>query len=1126
MKKNNPFGELYLCSLKKTLKIMRNALILLFVGVLQANAIDTYSQKTRLSLNFTDTELTKVLDKIEVESQFFFLYNEKLLDTERKVNVNENDQLITVILDDLFKDTNVRYSIVDRKIILAPDYLTSESEQQQQKKITGTVIDKNKAPLYGVNIVVTGTILGTMTNASGKYSIEVPPGSKSLSFSFIGMESQEINIGILTQIDVIMAETSNELEEVVVVGYGTQKTRNITGAISQIKEGELADIPVSSISQKLQGKMAGVQIYQTSGEPDNRGLSIRIRGQASITAGNMPLVVIDGFPAVSGMKDLSPDEIESISILKDASAASLYGSRGANGVILITTKSAKSGVQEIEFNSYVGYQKVSKRGRPDVMNAQEFAQFKKEFYEDAAIYEGYTGGVPVQYQHPEQVKGGTDWYNLLLQNGMTENYNLGISTGVAKLKSASNFNYNKQEGVTIDTYAERMTARSNNLYVASDKLTFGLNLSGIYRKSNIIPNLGGYQRTLALAFLMDPALNYKNDDGTYPVSYQAPGMFKTPNYYLVLKDRKYIVRNASGMINSFAEMEIIKGFKYKFSANVELGNLIATDWVPSTANQGNVPTGSYGTQNYMTWLIENLLTYSKTFNEKHNFDALIGYSAQKGSNETTGITARTFPDDEVSWFNAATSKTGTGSLSTWSMLSYIGRLNYNYNKKYLISLAFRRDGSSRFGSNARWANFPSVSLGWIVTDESFMKNINKLSYLKLRTSYGLVGNNNIGDYTQYSSVAVYPYVINGATTPGKALSTLGNSNLTWETTKQFDIGLDLGLFKDRIYFTYDYYHKRTDGLLYAIDIPQQSGYSSVQANIGEFKFWGHEFGLETKNFVGDFSWNTNFTLSIDRNEAIKLGTNNVPIGGYDWCGDINRTQVGHPIGQFMGFIFDGVYMTQEEYDTQPKNETSMVGTARMKDISGPNGKPDGVIDGYDRTIIGDPNPDFLFGITNVFSYKNFDASIVMAGSVGGDICYDIYEWDENLDGVFNVTKEVAQRWRSLENPGNGDMPRTRAGTTAMIQYNNTRWIKDGSFLAVKNLTLGYNLPIKANPYIKSARFYISGQNVLMFTKYVGMNPEVSYYTSAIGGLNGLTQGIDANPYPISIIYTIGVNVKF
>ena len=449
------------------------------------------------------------------------------------------------------------------------------------------------------------------------------------------------------------------------------------------------------------------------------------------------------------------------------------------------------------------------------------------------------------------------------------------------------------------------------------------------------------------------------------------------------------------------------------------------------------------------------------------------------------------------------------------MISYLARANYDYMGKYLLSVSFRRDGCSRFGANAKFANFPSVSVGWLASDEAFLEQIDKLSYLKIRGSYGVVGNYNIGDYNHLATVGTANYVFNNGITAGRALSRIGNSELTWETTKSVDVGVDVGLFNDRIFLVYDYYWKTTDGLLYQIDIPYSSGFGDIQSNIGEFRFWGHELNIETKNLTGDFKWNTSLNLSFNKNKAIKLGTNNTPIGGNNNQEDYNRTEVGKPLGLFYGYVYDGVFMTQEEYEAGPKHASSMVGTVRMKDLNGDN-----IIDNSDRTFIGDPNPDCLFGMTNTFSWKNFDASLVFTGSLGGDIIDATYEWTENIDGCFNVRKDVANRWRSEEDPGNGEIPRTRTGTTELFRYTNSRWVFKNNYITLKNLTVGYTIPVKKNPYIKGVRVYGSAQNLFTIGSYPGMNPEVNKNTS------GLYQGVDHTTYPVARIYTIGLNVKF
>lgn len=1007
-----------------------------------------------------------------------------------------------------------------------PDNPLVSMVTQQNKKVSGVVYDTNGDPAIGANVIVKGTTNGTITDMDGKYTLEVPANA-ILQISYIGYNTQEIPVGNKTTINVNLKEDTQALDEVVVVAYGTQKARSVTGAMSKLDASELSDMPVSQIGEKLQGKFSGVQINQANGEP-NGGLVIRVRGAASINGGNEPLVVIDGFPTTSGLASISPDEIENITVLKDAASASLYGSRAANGVILVTTKSAKgvsAGKPRIDFSAYFGIDKVSNQGRPDLMNAQEFAQFKKEYYEDQALYEGYTGGVPECYQNPQAVGKGTDWFDVLLQDAITQNYNLGLSAAGEKFKSAVNINYNAKEGVILNTYSNRFAARANNVYEASDRVSFGLNVSGSYIIGQLTDGLGGGRNIIGSAMLMDPQLKYKNDDGTYPIAYTQPGMFANANYYLVLTQRQNPSKTLRGTVNAYTDIKIIDGLKYRLSANADLENNSRSNWIPSTANGGmfSAPPqpakGSYHTSNYVNWLLENTLTYNKTIANDHNLDILVGYTTQKNTQENARIDASDYPDDELPWFGTAITRTGNSDADkwgSWAMISYLGRLNYDYKEKYILSVAFRRDGCSRFGSNAKFANFPSVSVGWIASDEPFMEKYDKVSHLKLRGSYGLVGNYNIGNYTYLASIGSYNYVTDGSITAGRALSRIGNNELTWETTKQMDFGVDLGLFNDRVFLVYDYYRKYTDGLLYQINIPYSSGFSDIQSNIGEFHFWGHEISLETKNMVGAFKWNTKINVSIDRNKAAKLGTNDTPIGGNQNQEDYNRTAVGKPLGMFYGYIYDGVFMTEAEYEAGPKHASSMVGTVRMKDLNGDN-----KIDMDDRTFIGNPNPDFTFGITNEFSWRDFDASLLLTGSVGNDIIDGTLEWTENIDGVFNILKGVANRWRSLENPGDGQVPRTRTGTTELFRYNNSRWVSNGSYLRIKNLTIGYTVPIKKNPYVKGLRVYASGQNLLTWTGYKGMNPEVSSR-----GASGLYQGVDITAYPVARTFSLGVNVKF
>ena len=1120
MKKTQKIGIPGRVVLKKTLLFMRVTLILLLLGVFQVSAINSYSQQTRISMNFSDTRLSDVLNEIENQSKFYFLYNQDLIDVNRKVSLNVDNQEIGTILDQLFNHTSVKYVIQDRQIILTN--LGENKMSSQQGDVSGSVSNEAGESLPGVTVVIKGTNNGTITDSDGKFVLKNVPAEAVLQFSFVGMKLQEIPVAGRTSFRIVLADETIGIDEVVAIAYGTQKKRDITGSVQNINAEELQSIPVGQFAQKLQGQIAGVQINQTTGQP-GEGMLFRIRGATSINADNQPLFVVDGFPIVGGINNINPDEIESYTVLKDASATSLYGSRAGNGVILITTKRAKQGKTDFNFNAYYGMQSTPDRGRPDIMNAREFAQYEKEFFEDKINYEGWTNSsgqavVPVDYQNPSQYGAGTDWYDVMLRTAPIQSYSLSATSRKGNFISAVVGSYFKQEGVLLNTSFERYSIRGNSEYQVSDKLKIGFNIAPSLQISQN-QNTDGFREIIGTAVTVSPILSPWDSNGDLRLELSAPNMFSQPNWYRVLTEKQNRLAKVHLLSNAFLEMEIIKGLKYKFQAGIELENESHRTFTPSTAGGklGQAPpqpaSGSFNSGFYYSWLIENILTYNKSI-KNHNFELLAGYTAQKYNWEGSNLNATDYPDDEISWLDAAATTTGGSSMTAWSMLSYISRLNYNYNNRYYFQATFRRDGSSRFGANNKWATFPSFSAGWIASDEEFYKNLSSpMNYLKVRASYGSTGNNNIGNYSHIAGVSTTNYVLGGILIPGKSLNSLGNSDLTWEETKQFDIGLDLGFFKDRIFLKYDYYTKSTDNLLYQLDIPRASGFSNVQYNVGQIDFWGHEFSIETKNLVNEVKWSTNINLSFNRNEVKQLGTENVAIGGYSNSGDINRLEVGQPVGIFMGYVNDGVYMTQEEFDSQPKHASSQIGTARMKDISG-----DGVIDTDDRTIIGNPNPDMIFGIFNEISWKEFDLSIVMSGVIGGDIIARSYENTENLDGVFNVQREVADRWRSLENPGNGQIPRTLSGTTELFRYNNTRWVSDGTHLALKNVTLGYTFSPKK--YITRARIYFSGQQLAILTKYTGGNPEVS------SGLNWNGLGVDNTAYPVPRTFTIGCNITF
>ena len=1019
-------------------------------------------------------------------------------------------------------------------VFLSPGYVISKAHantdsisgiEQTNGKLSGRVIDAKGEPIPGANISVKGTTIGTITDMDGNFSIDVNP-NQILTISFIGYETKTIPVSNQKILNVVLQETVNQLDELVVVSYGTQKKRDLTGSVSKIDAGELESFPVGQFAQKLQGQVAGVQINQSTGQP-GKGMGFRIRGAASINGGSSPLFVVDGIPINMDLSSINPDEIETFSILKDAAATSLYGSRAANGVVLITTKRGKQGKTQVDVNASFGIQTLKGLKTPDVMNGEEFAQYKKEYYEDAARYEGYTGGVPEQYQNPSQYGTGTNWYDLLTRNAATQNYSISVTANKDKFNTAIVLGYFRQDGVMYNSNFERYSLRANNDYQVNDRLKLGLNIAPTLQIKNNQNTDGGWQ-ILSAAFLADPTVNPYDENGEPILSLNSPGMFPQPNLIRVLHEKTSKTQDLALLSNAFAELDIWNDIKYKFQAGFDLGAKNYRDFTPSTAGGAmftappQKASGQYNTNFHYSWTIENMLMYNHKFGN-HNIDALVGYSAQKYSNEYNQLTATDFPSDDIPWMGAGATKNGDNNIEQWALASVIARANYSFKDRYLLQATFRRDGCSRFGAGNKYANFPSISAGWIVSDEAFMEPVtNVMNYLKIRASYGLTGNYNIGNYRYIAGVSTYNYVLGGSLAPGKGLGNLGNNALTWEETKQLDLGVDIGFLNDRIYLMYDYYNKKVDGLLYQVDIPRASGFSNIYSNIGDYKAWGHEITLQSRNLVGDFKWTTNLNIAFNRNEITKMGTNNTPKGGYSNQEDFNRLAVGEPIGIFMGYVFDGVYMTEEEFNSQPKHASSEIGTVRMKDVNGPNGVPDGIIDNNDRVKIGDPNPDFIYGMTNEFSWKNFDLSILISGQVGGDIINSNYEHTLNIDGCFNVLKKVANRWRSPENPGDGQVPRTKAGTTELFRFNNSSWVYDASYLTIKNITLGYTIPIKPSQYLSKLRVYVTAQQLVTFTKYPGMNPEIAMNEDM--GWNGL--GVDRTTYPVPRTFSIGCNISF
>lgn len=1026
--------------------------------------------------------------------------------------------------------------------MILPNYTHSSAEVPADRVVKGVVVDEKGEPMIGVNILAKGTITGTTTDTNGEFSLNVADNVNILVVSFIGYATQEVPINAQTNLRITLIEDLQSLSEIVVVGYGSQLKREVTGAVQTIKADELKDLPVAQLTQKLQGRLAGVQINQATGKP-GQGMTVRIRGQVSVTAGSDPLYVVDGFPITGTIANLNPDEIEDISVLKDAASTSLYGSRAANGVVLITTKQAQPGRTNISFNAYVGTQNVPKKGRLEMMNAEEFALFKKQSYEDAG------DPVPEEFADPSKYRGKTnDWYDAVLRRAPIQSYNLTLTTHKERVSSSLVAGIFNQQGVVINNEYKRYTLRLNNKYDLSDKISIGFNLAPQYVYDNT-PRTDGDRGTGILfnALHTWPVMPIYDDNGELTLYNNFPGstgnIFNYPNWVRAAAELVNETRDINLVGNSFLEIEPIKGLKLRSTFNVEYLNRKFFFFNPSTATwQMNVPipTTARTTRTSLEnigWLNENMATYSNRIGD-HNFEILAGYTLQRFRQEFTTIAADTYSDDRLPTIQGALniSRSGTqNGINEWTLASYISRLTYNYKGKYLLTAALRADGSSRFGSNNLWGTFPSASAGWVVSDESFMDEVKPVSFAKIRASYGVIGNNNIGNYTQYALINnTINTVFGDQINTGAAVTSLANPNLGWETTHQFDVGLDLGLFNDRIQFIYDYYRKKTTNLLYSVQLPQESGFGSFNDNIGEIKFWGHEFSITSKNFVGDFRWNTNFNISFNRNRVVALAD------GIDRVyGSFHITKVGEPFGQFYGLVKEGYYMDQNELANSPVVPgRSVVGGIKYKDLNN-----DGVItnggNNDDRTIIGNPFPDFTYGITNTIKYKNFDFEITGSGSQGNQLWMRHLYSTANLDGVFNMVRKANDRVRAQRHPdgtytiitpGNGIFGQTarRDGNLTGLErdWPSSHFVFDASFFTIKNITLGYTIPAESR-YFKSARIYGSVQQAYVFTKYWGgNNPETSGNGGGTNDGGNLSQGVDYSNYPIPRTFTIGINLNF
>jgi len=1059
----------------------------------------------------------------------------------------------------------------------------------QDIAISGKVTSsEDGSTLAGVNVTIKGSSKGTTTASDGSYRISAPAKSV-LVYSFVGFNSQEIAVGSKTIINVTLKSSTTDLDEVVIVGYGTQAKNKATYSVSSIKSDELKNLPVTGVDQAMQGRAAGVLVTSNSGTPGG-GVTVRLRGGSSITASNEPLYVVDGIPINTGsysqlgfgnqssnaLNDIAPNDIESIDILKDAAAAAIYGSRAANGVVLITTKKGKAGKTQVNFNYYTGFgQKASNRLSP-ISGAEETKLLQEMVINRYGVYNsagglttpGFGTGTSVWasaadaaawfwqsdsnagvnaggqlytiesatskargirtvnvFQNPSQAIS-TNWQDLIFRNAPISQYDISARGGNDKTTFFVSGSLFDQKGIILGSDYKRLVGRINLEHQISKRVKTGAQMAYTRSLQNRINNDNNIYGVLSTAILMASDIPVRFADGSY--GKDASSSTENP---LAAAVEPYNLSTSGRLLGTvFAEASLIDGLKVRTNWNMDQVSFKEDRFLPNTLNAASGLNGSATATNggELNWSTSNYLTYNRSFNNIHSISATAGADYQQSSYDYVLASATNFPGNAIKKVSAGANKTDATSFATsWGLVSYYGRLNYDYDGKYLVQGVFRTDASSRFGANNRWGTFPSISFAWRASKEEFMESVPAVSDLKIRASYGKTGNSEI---TNFGSLGLFgsgvAYQLNGALVP----SQLSNPDLKWETTTTSEIGLDLGLLKNRITINAGYYHKYTNDLLLNATIPATSGFTSVLQNIGEMQNNGFELGISSENIKGkDFTWNTSFNITFNRNKVMKIfnGTP-TPYGFASWLAE------GEELGAFRGYVVDKIFQSADEVAaanaaakakgfTYYQVAATAPGDIKFKDLNG-----DGVVNSADQQVLGSAQPKFFGSLTNDFTYKGFDLKIFAQFVYGNKILNYTRNFSEGMNGVFGQTDAVLNRWTPTNT--NTDIPRAVYGDPNNNRRVSDRFIEDGSYLRLKNVILGYTLPksVTNKVGIERVRVYAQAQNLLTFTKYKGLDPEVSTFTAGANGNSSANAalGTDFLTFPQPRTITFGVNLTF
>ena len=1024
--------------------------------------------------------------------------------------------------------------------------------------------------LPGTNVLIKGTSIGTVTDGEGNYRIEATSDESILVFSSIGYETQEVPINGRTVINISMTPDIKQLSEVVVVGYGTQRKAELTGAVTTIRSEQIAERPLFRVDQALVGQMAGVRVKQSSGLP-GKGFSVEVRGVGTFSGVTEPLYVVDGFPLEvspqntgggfsngNPLDNLNPNDIESINVLKDAAAASIYGSRAANGVVVITTKRGTSGKAKISFNTYMGF---SERVRKvDMLNSEEWMDRAMEMINASWVASGpgrtasqtsaerraILGLGPDQYNINFMIDDRwldpnhtglqlIDWQDEMFRRGITNNYELSATGGNENVNYFINGGYLNQEGIAIGVGYERYSARANIDVKASDKLKFGVSLNPSYSIASD-PGVEGKDQQMHIAVSLAPVseesvgLDVNVGDNT---PYRWGGSRNSP--VRVAENSIGDTKTLRTLATIYAQYDIIKGLAFRTSFNLDHADAqiksYRAGWVSGSSPAARATAASGRFQGYrrQTFVNENTITFDKRINTQHSINILVGQSFNTTKRDNFDIrSSGGFKTDFITTLNDAVTinvgGTNTGETKN-VLLSYFGRVQYSYADRYQLSASLRRDGSSRFGNDTKWGTFPSASLGWIISDETFMKNQTFLDHLKLRASWGISGNNAVGDYDQIATLSSAPYTFDGEQSVGQVPGNFANSELGWEESESVNIGIDVGVINNRILGSFEYYVRNTRDLLINIPVPTASGFTNAVTNIGAMVNRGWELELNTRNTVGEIQWSTSVNLTHNKNEVKALGPDDTQIeynGGFDIGHDL--LVVGEQAHSIWVVQQSGILSAQDIangaalYGNQVEGDPKYVDQLTI-DTNG-DGIPDaadGVISPADRVILGHPNPDYTWGISNTVRYKGFDLSVLVQGQLGGSV-YSMFGRAVDRTGQGfqdNALGFYRDRWRSAEDPGAGERGKSYS---SFGRIKNTDWLYSSDYWRVRNITLGYNLGdlFPANRAISAARLYVTAENWFGHDKYLGgFNPEASN-----------TNGLDYGAFPLPKTLIIGLNVTF